>query len=53
MRQSQCQELIKDYEHEIKYHLSKTNVVIDALNRKVILPQITTHQELQQKLVRE
>ncbi|GJU59114.1 putative reverse transcriptase domain-containing protein, partial [Tanacetum coccineum] len=34
MRQRRWIELLSDYECEIKYHLSKSNVVADALSRK-------------------
>jgi hypothetical protein len=34
MRQRRCLELIKDDELEVHYHLSKANVVADALSRK-------------------
>jgi hypothetical protein len=35
MRQRRWLELIKDYDIEVYYHLGKTNVVADALSRKV------------------
>lgn len=35
MRQRSWLELVKDYDYEIRYHLSKTNVVAYALSRKV------------------
>lgn len=44
---------MKDYECDITYHTGKANVVVDALTKKIVLPQITTHGELQQKCVRE
>ncbi|XP_071695908.1 uncharacterized protein [Rutidosis leptorrhynchoides] len=34
MRQRQWQELIKDYDCEIRYHPGKANVVVDALSHK-------------------
>jgi hypothetical protein len=34
MRQQRWLELIKDYDLEVHYHLSKANVVADALSRK-------------------
>jgi hypothetical protein len=34
MRQRRWLELIKDYDLEVHYHLSKANVVADALSRK-------------------
>ena len=34
MRQHRWLELIKDYDIELHYHLSKANVVADALSRK-------------------
>jgi hypothetical protein len=34
MRQRRWLELIKDYDYEINYHPSKTNVVADTLSRK-------------------
>ena len=36
MRQRRWLELVKDYDIEILYHPSKTNVVADALSRKAI-----------------
>lgn len=38
---------MKDYECEIKYRLSKANVVTNALSKKVVLSYIFAHQELQ------
>ncbi|KAA0036178.1 DNA/RNA polymerases superfamily protein [Cucumis melo var. makuwa] len=35
MRQRRLLELVKDYDCEILYHLSKANVVADALSRKI------------------
>ena len=35
MRQRTWLELVNDYDCEILYHPGKTNVVIDALSRKV------------------
>ncbi|GJW51043.1 putative reverse transcriptase domain-containing protein [Tanacetum coccineum] len=34
MRQRRWLELLSDYDYEIRYHLGKANVVVDALNRK-------------------
>jgi hypothetical protein len=34
LRQCRWLELIKDYDLEIHYHLSKVNLVVDALSRK-------------------
>jgi hypothetical protein len=34
MRQRRWLELIKDYNLEVHYHLSKANVVVDALSQK-------------------
>ena len=34
MRQRRWLELMKDYDINIKYHLGKANVVVNALNRK-------------------
>jgi hypothetical protein len=34
MRQRRWLKLINDYELEVHYHLGKTNVIMDALNRK-------------------
>lgn len=50
MRQRQWLELAKNYDYELKYHLGKANVVIDAFSRKVFLSHITTHSELQYEL---
>ena len=36
LRQSRWMELIKDYDCVIDYHLGKTNVVADALSRKLV-----------------
>ncbi|CAA0824111.1 Unknown protein, partial [Striga hermonthica] len=35
MRQRHWLELVKDYDCTIQYHMGKTNVVADALSRKV------------------
>ncbi|GKC50909.1 hypothetical protein Tco_1073654 [Tanacetum coccineum] len=34
MRQRRWIELFNDYDYEIRYHLGKVNVVVDALSRK-------------------
>ncbi|GJT30106.1 putative reverse transcriptase domain-containing protein [Tanacetum coccineum] len=34
MRQLPCLELLSDYDCEIRYHLGKANIVVDALSRK-------------------
>lgn len=36
--------LVKDYDHEIRYHPGKVNVTANALSK---MSQITTHHELQ------
>lgn len=46
-------ELVKDYECEIKYHPGKANVVVYALNIKVVLAPIIAHYKFQQELVRK
>jgi ribonuclease HI len=43
MRQQRWLELIKDYELEIHYHLSKANVVADALSRKSQVNMMATY----------
>jgi hypothetical protein len=43
MRQQRWLELIKDYELEIHYHLSKANVVEDALSRKSQVNMMVAH----------
>lgn len=53
MRQKKWLELLKDYDYDIKYHIGKTNVVIDVLSRNVILSQIIACRELQQKLMKD
>lgn len=44
---------VNDYHCEIKYHLKRANVVIDALSRKAFLSQITIQKELQQEILLE
>ncbi|GJT87485.1 putative reverse transcriptase domain-containing protein [Tanacetum coccineum] len=58
MRQRRWIELLSDYECEIKYHLSKSNVVADALSRKERLKprrvramSITIHSGLKTKIL--
>ena len=36
MRQRRWLDVVKDYDHEILYNLSKENVVMDALSRKSV-----------------
>ena len=43
MRQRRWLELIKDYKLEVHYHPGKTNVVADALSRKVQCHCLRTH----------
>jgi hypothetical protein len=43
MRHRRWQELIKDYELEIHYHLGKANVVADALSRKSQVNMLAAH----------
>lgn len=52
MRQRILLELEKNYDCDIRQHLRKSNVVINALRGKVLLFHITTCQEMQQELVR-
>lgn len=35
---------------DIMYHLGKANIMVDALSRKVVLPQVTTTPALQQEI---
>jgi len=61
MRQRRWLELIKDYDLQVHYHLSKANVVADALSRKphyqvvqplfedgfnLVLPEVLCHIQL-------
>ncbi|XP_073019293.1 uncharacterized protein [Primulina eburnea] len=50
MRQIKCLELVKDYDCDISYHLSKANVVADALGRKW---SVLAHMSLQKPLQTE
>lgn len=47
MRQRRWLDLVKDYDYEIKHHLGKANIVIEAMSRKIVLSQITTYLKLQ------
>jgi hypothetical protein len=42
MCQRRCLELFNDYDYPINYHLSKSNVVVDALSRKTMAGGIST-----------
>jgi hypothetical protein len=46
LRQRRWLELIKDYDLGINYHLGKTNVVADALNRRSHLNMLATRELL-------
>lgn len=45
-RQQRCLKLVKDYYCNIWYPLSKANVVVDELSKKVVLSHITIYREL-------
>ncbi|GJS51155.1 putative reverse transcriptase domain-containing protein [Tanacetum coccineum] len=45
MRQRRWIELLSDYDCEIRYHLGKANVVVDALSRKEKGQTVTTQKE--------
>lgn len=47
MIQKRQLELVKYNDCDIKYHLGKVNVVVDALNRKVFLSQLMVQREIQ------
>lgn len=53
MRQRRWLELVKYYDCDIRYHLGKVNIVMDAISRKVALSQLIVCKELHQHLARK
>lgn len=47
MRQLRWLKLIKGYDYDIMYHLSKANMKVDVFKRKMYLSQIPTQKEIQ------